>query len=159
MSNSSGGIAVGVLALGLFVLYSDFKPHPTQTITADSLVCANPLGGNILSGKCTGTKTQGGYTITVTPGANTCAVLNGSVGDIGLSPRPGKLTYIDEANWECQVAEANNLMSIFQLTGGDLYVRLTDLDKAVPDEAEVVDRSDTLMGKWRHFLRAMRNSK
>lgn len=159
MSSSSGGLAVGVLALGLFIIYSDAKPRSTQTVTADNLVCANPLGGNILSGKCQGTKTQGGFTITVTPGANTCAVLNGSRGDLGISPQSGKLIYIDQNNWECQVYAANNLVTIFQLSQGDIYARVTDLDHAVPDVPYVVDRSDTIMGKFRHYRRAMSDSK
>lgn len=161
MDGKESGCATAVLCfIAMFLLFGGGREHISHTVTGDVLTCLNPKKADPMSSQCFRTQATTKVTITVTPNSNSCAIKEEG-GDLKapmLSPG-AQLIYIDEDNWQCDATAYTNFLKVASLSDGDLRMTLTDKDHTLNTDFYPIERSDTISGKFRHYMRAVRDSK
>lgn len=129
----------------------------TRQVSMDVISCVQPADQSADSPSCSRRKAIGSYKVTVTAEAGTCAVL----GHIPLNAEGeiagGRLAYIDDDNWQCEIKVNKGAARRFVLKDGTLSIEDVYGAEAVPLKVISLDRTDTLLGAVKHYLREMQN--
>jgi hypothetical protein len=150
----AGLLLVGVSALGLSGC-DPLNQAGTQTVTAEAYTCQSPKNADPNLAGCEKYDTWATYEVTLSLGAGSCGVLTryspDKPGEIGK----GRLTFVDNDNWQCDVNIYRDSLFRYALTDGrfSLVSVINGTSMPVEIEHERYERTDTLKGQFDHALR------